>query len=170
MVDTAYQGPEGRSEGLRPVIPPITAYTERVRLSLAVGDAAEPPVGETVASNLDAATAARALIGREITECMIVIFLDARRRITGYAEVARGTVNATRCTPRDVLIPALFANATAIVIAHNHPSNDPSPSSADKRVTAALRTAAEVIAMTLVDHVIVSATRSYSFAAVEGWS
>lgn len=100
MVDTAYQGPEGRSEGLRPVIPPITAYTERVRLSLAVGDAAEPPVGETVASNLDAATAARALIGREITECM----------------------------------------------------------------------AAEVIGVSLLDHVIVSATRSYSFAAVEGWS
>jgi DNA repair protein RadC len=74
------------------------------------------------------------VIGSELSEVVIVLILDSRNRVMGYTEVARGTVNASWLTPRDVFLPALLANAAAIV-ADNHPSGDWSPSPADHRVT-----------------------------------
>ena len=121
---------------LRTVAPTITVSTRRVRFTLAplaVNDASAP-IGTTVTSPPAAADVARAVIGSEITECLLVIFLDARYRVTGYSEVARGTLNAARFTPRDVLIPALHANAAAVIVAHNHPSGDATPSRADRTV------------------------------------
>jgi DNA repair protein RadC len=108
---------------------------------------AEPayPAGATIGGRPDAVTIARHVIGSEISEVLIVLLLDSRHRVTGFAEVARGTVNASRFNPRDVLVPALAGNAAAVVICHNHPSGDPSPSPADRRVTTVLREACELI-------------------------
>ena len=112
---------------------------------------------------------ARAVIGSEITECLLVIFLDARHRVTGYSEVARGTLNAARFTPRDVLIPALHANGAAVVVAHNHPSHDATPSRADRTVTEVLREAGRLIGLPIVDHLIVTPDDVYSFRERDGW-
>jgi RadC-like JAB domain len=113
MAKGAYQAGTGRSRAaaLRSAAPAITISTHRVRLTLAVADAPEPPIGETVTHARDAAAVARAVIGSEISECVLAIFLNARTKVTGYAEVARGTLNAARMTPRDLLVPALLANA-----------------------------------------------------------
>ncbi len=100
---------------------------------------------------------------------MLVLFLNARYRVTGYAEVVRGTLNAARLTPRDVLVPALLADAKAIVLAHNHPSGDVTPSAADHTVTRAIRQAAELVGVALADHVIVTPHAHHSFAAGEDW-
>jgi DNA repair protein RadC len=154
---------------LRSVLPPIQVSTRRVRLSLGVAET-EPPVGADVAHARDASAVARAVIGTEITECVLVIFLNARNRVAGYSEVARGTANAARLTPRDVLIPALYANAPAIVLAHNHPSGDCLPSFADRQVTRTLREAAALIGVRLIDHLIVTPTDYHSFAAEDGWT
>ena len=93
MAKGAYQAGTRRGRGavvLRSAGPEITVRTERVRLTLAVADEPAAPIGDTVTCPADAATVARAVIGSEITECVLAIFLDARQRVTGYAEVARG--------------------------------------------------------------------------------
>ena len=150
-------------------MPSIGVRTRRVELTLGVADHTHSPIGATVADARDAATVARAAIGSEITECVIVLFLDARNRVTGYSEVARGTVNAARLSPRDVLVPALYSGAPAIAVSHCHPSGDPSPSRADHTVTAVLRDAARIIGITLVDHIIVTPTAHWSFRHEERW-
>jgi DNA repair protein RadC len=98
-----------------------------------------------------------------------VLMLDARHRPISCDIVAVGTLNSSRLTPRDVLAPVLRAGAAAFVVAHNHPSGDSSPSRADRVVTEALRNAAALIGVPLLDHIIVSARGHHSFREVEGW-
>jgi DNA repair protein RadC len=170
MPASALPPPTRRSSTpLRTVLPPIQVTTRRVRLTLGAVDET-PPVGETVKSARTAAAVARAAIGSEITECVLVIFLNARNRVTGYSEVARGTSNAARLTPKDVFIPALYANAQSIVLAHNHPSGDCRPSFADRNVTRVIREAADLIGIRVVDHLIVTPSTNHSLASEDGWS
>jgi DNA repair protein RadC len=112
---------------------------------------------------------ARAAIGSDITECVLVIFLDARNRVSGYSDVSRGTANASRLSPRDVLVPALYANAISIVLAQNHPSGDCTPSYADRAVTSVLREAAKLVGTVVTDRFIVTPTDHYFFAVENGW-
>jgi len=107
---------------------------------------------------------------RARAERIVALLLDARHRLLRVEEVAVGTLNATRLQPRDVLAPALGAGAAAIVLAHNHPSGDPAPSRADRQVTVALRDAAGVVGVALLDHVIVARQGHYSFREAEAWA
>jgi DNA repair protein RadC len=106
---------------------------------------------------------------RATTERIAVLLLDARHRVLRREIVAVGSINASRLLPRDVLAPALSAGAAAVLMAHNHPSGDPSPSRADRQVTAALHAAAEVIGLPLLDHLILARSGHYSFREGEGW-
>jgi DNA repair protein RadC len=155
-------------DDLRSCIPRIRVSTRRVHLTLAVNDA-PPPVGESITGPVQAARIARAVIGGEITECVIAIFLDARLRVSGYSEVVRGTLNASRLSARDVFVPALHANAASVCIAHNHPSGDATPSRADREVTVVLREAGRLIGVPLSDHLIVTPDAAYSFREHDGW-
>jgi DNA repair protein RadC len=103
------------------------------------------------------------------TERIAVLLLDSRHRPMGSEVVALGTINASRLQPRDVLGPALTRGASAIVVGHNHPSGDPSPSAADRRVTAALREAAIIVGIPLLDHLIITRHGQFSFRDAEGW-
>jgi antirestriction protein ArdC len=153
----------------RAAMPGVRVTTHRYSFSVVREAEPEYPQDVAVSTPRDAVDIARHVIGAEITECILAIFLTARHRVTGYAEVARGTINAARFQPRDVLVPALLANAAAIVVAHCHPSGDVTPSRADRVVTMALRQAAELIGLPLLDHIIVTDTAHYSFRDAEGW-
>ncbi|MBJ7608024.1 MAG: DNA repair protein RadC [Candidatus Dormibacteraeota bacterium] len=98
-----------------------------------------------------------------------VLMLDARHRPISCETVAVGSINSSRLTPRDVLSPVLRVAAAAFVVAHNHPSGDPSPSRADRVVTEALRSAAALVGVPMLDHIIVAARGHHSFREVEGW-
>jgi DNA repair protein RadC len=98
-----------------------------------------------------------------------VLMLDARHRPISCETVAVGSINSSRLAPRDVLAPALRAGSAALVVAHNHPSGDPAPSRADRVVTEALRSAAALIGISMLDHIIVAARAHHSFREVEGW-
>ncbi len=102
-------------------------------------------------------------------EHVVTLLLDARHRLTSLETVAVGTVNASRLQPRDVFGPALRVDAVAVIIGHNHPSGDPSPSRADRVVTAALRGAAELLGIQLLDHIIVARSAHHSFREADGW-
>ncbi len=109
-------------------------------------------------------------LGEEPIERAVVLMLDPRYHPKEIETVAVGSTNVARLRVRDVIGPAMRAEAAAIVVAHNHPSGDPHPSQADRRITAALREAADVVGIALLDHLIVARRRHYSFRRAEQWS
>lgn len=90
-----------------------------------------------------------------VQEQFYAIFLNSKNRPLGRYLVSIGTASSTLANPREVFRGAILANASAIVVAHNHPSGDPSPSCADVSITRQLRDAAKVLDIDLLDHVIV---------------
>jgi DNA repair protein RadC len=88
-------------------------------------------------------------------ESFYCLVLSTRRRVTGYYLVSTGTLDTILVHPREVFRPAIVANASAIVLMHNHPSGDPSPSEADIMVTRDLIRAGQLIKIDVLDHVIV---------------
>ena len=89
-------------------------------------------------------------ICRELVEVMYVLCLDGRNRVTVMSEVARGGLHGCAVSARDILRPACAVGASAIVLVHNHPSGDPTPSLEDVQMTGAVRSAAEAIGIPLV--------------------
>ena len=101
------------------------------------------------------------LLGQEMRalhkEALRIILLDTRYTLVRVEEVSLGSVNESIAHPRDVFRPALIYSAYAVVVVHNHPSGDPSPSQADHSLTRRLREAAELLQIKLLDHVIIGA-------------
>ena len=87
-------------------------------------------------------------------ECLCVFLLNVRRKLIGFELVSQGTLDTILTHPREVLRLAIFQNAGAIIIAHNHPSGDPTPSSEDISITKRLVKAGELLNISVLDHVI----------------
>ena len=97
------------------------------------------------------------LLADEPAECMGVVLLDTKRHPIGHLVLFRGTLNRCAVEPRPILQAALLTNASAVVLFHNHPSGDPTPSAEDILFTRRLTEAVTVVGVDLVDHVIVTA-------------
>ncbi len=97
----------------------------------------------------------------EIFSCL---FLDNRYQIIRFEKLFRGTINMATVHPREVVKSALALNAAAIIVAHNHPSGDPTPSPADRQLTERLSQALTLVDIQLIDHIIVSGAKTLSFA------
>lgn len=104
-----------------------------------------------------------AAMAREKTEVFRVLFLDSKNRLIADETQARGTVNHTPVYPREVVKRALELHATALILVHNHPSGDPSPSRSDIEMTRMVKEAAAVLSVTLHDHLIIGNGRWLSF-------
>lgn len=104
-----------------------------------------------------------AVMAREKIEQFRILFLDSKNRLLADEAQARGTVNHTPVYPREVVKRALELHATALILVHNHPSGDPSPSKEDIAMTREVREAAAVLGIALHDHVIVGNGRWVSF-------
>jgi DNA repair protein RadC len=104
-----------------------------------------------------------AVMARERVEQFRVLFLDTKNRLLADEAQARGTVNHTPVYPREVVKRALELQATAIILVHNHPSGDPTPSRDDIEMTREVATAARALSIVLHDHVIVGNGRWLSF-------
>ena len=119
----------------------------------------------------DSATAAKALrpffAGLD-REQFLVCCLDAKNAVIGVNVVSIGSLTLSIVHPREVFKPAILLNACAIICAHNHPSGDPSPSPEDRQLTKRLRQAAEMLGITLLDHIVLGDDRTHSFAD-QGW-
>lgn len=98
-------------------------------------------------------------------EVFAVLFLDSHNKLRGYEEMFRGTLNQTSVYPREVVQQALNHGASALVLAHNHPSGSVEPSSADLHITASLRHALDLIDVRLLDHFIVTQGQCLSMHA-----
>jgi len=101
------------------------------------------------------------LVGTEMRqlhkESLRVILLDTRYNLIRVEDVSVGSVNESIAHPRDVFRPAVVSSAYAVIVVHNHPSGDPSPSQTDHSLTRRLAEAAELLQIKLLDHVIIGA-------------
>ncbi|NQW10444.1 MAG: DNA repair protein RadC [Alphaproteobacteria bacterium] len=98
----------------------------------------------------------RAALARLPVEEVRVLYLDRKNRLIGDEAHGRGTVDHTPLYPREVFKRALELGASALIVVHNHPSGDPTPSSADIAATQQLRDAAAALGLVLHDHLIVA--------------
>ena len=96
-------------------------------------------------------------------EHCVALYLNAAHEVICYSLISTGTADAATVSPRDVFQRALAAGAVALLLSHNHPTGHVSPSAEDRRVTARLKEAGELIGIKLLDHVIVSDSAFYSF-------
>lgn len=97
-------------------------------------------------------------------ESFTVLFLDARHHLISCEELFRGTLTRAYVYPREVVRSALRHNAAAVILAHNHPSGEPAPSSQDHELTQLLCSALGLMEVKVLDHMIVAGRRFYSFA------
>lgn len=95
-------------------------------------------------------------------EHLVVFVLDGRGHVAGIDEVSIGTVTAALVHPREIFKTLILANAVSFIIAHNHPSGDPTPSKEDHTLTQRIKEASELMGIRLLDHVIISATQYHS--------
>jgi DNA repair protein RadC len=108
-----------------------------------------------------------ARLRRLAQERFVVVLLDGRHRVVGEEVVSQGTLTASLVHPREVFRPALRASAAALILVHNHPSGDPTPSAEDLAVTQRLARAGEILGVRVLDHVIV-AERGYASLREQG--
>ncbi|MDR5907134.1 RadC family protein [Franzmannia qiaohouensis] len=97
-------------------------------------------------------------------EVFSAIFLDSQHRVISFEELFRGTIDSASVYPREVVKQALANNAAAVILVHNHPSGDPAPSEADRRITQRLKEALGMMEIRVIDHIVVGSEGCVSFA------
>lgn len=105
----------------------------------------------------------RTTMAHRDTEHFRVLFLDRQNVLIADEEQARGTVNHVPVYPREVAKRALELNASALILVHNHPSGDPTPSDSDIVMTEKVRAAVEALEITLHDHLVIGRAQEVSF-------
>jgi DNA repair protein RadC len=95
------------------------------------------------------------LLEPEVVEVCYVVCLTTPMDLIGYHLVSRGSLSEASLHPREVYKVAMLANAASIVVVHNHPSGDPTPSPDDLAVTARLKAVGEILGIELLDHIVI---------------
>lgn len=106
----------------------------------------------------------RSSMSYEKREIFKTIFLDVKNNIIKIEDLFKGTINESPVYPREVIKKVFLYNATSIIIAHNHPSGDVTPSKGDILVTEKLKDICETMNISMLDHIIISIDDYYSFA------
>lgn len=106
----------------------------------------------------------RLQIGWRPHEVFALMLLDSQHRLIAFEELFRGTLNQASVYPREVVLRALHHQASAVVLAHNHPSGVAEPSMADRQLTQTLRDALRLIEVRVLDHIVVTRDTSVSMA------
>jgi DNA repair protein RadC len=128
-------------------------YLRHVSYSIVRED--EPAVRDRVDTPELAAAVARRLIPDDGREHFVVLFLDAQNRLTGHHHVSTGSLSASIVHPREVLGPAIREGAAHLIVTHNHPSGDPTPSKEDLHLTRQLAEGARLLGLKVHDHIVI---------------
>ena len=164
--------PPGRRPDMPSTSPDTLARRHRVREFVCTyrtlrddqGQAVRLP-SEALSDPRTAAATLAPLLANETVEVFAVACLSTRHRLLAWHVLSRGTRSSTSISLPDVFVPAcLTPGTTALLVVHNHPSGDPTPSPDDARLTLRLAQAADILDMPLLDHLIVGdAGRYFSF-------
>lgn len=121
--------------------------------------------GEEFVNVETVSTFVRMKLGMSEREVFAVLFLDNKHTLIQYSEMFFGTIDHCSVYPREIIKKGLQVNASAVILAHNHPSGDIEPSESDKHITVKIKSALETVDIRLLDHLIVSSlVKSCSFA------
>jgi len=150
-------------KGVGPAVSAIVKAAEAVALRMLREQAAERPVLSSWDRVLDYCTAAMAY---QSVEHFRLLFLDRKNKLIADEVQQRGTVDHTPVYPREVVKRALELGGSAIILVHNHPSGDPTPSRADIEMTRQVREAAEKLGIALHDHLVIGAEGHASMRAL----
>ncbi|ASD19941.1 TPA: DNA repair protein RadC [Pseudomonas aeruginosa] len=111
--------------------------------------------GKPLTDPLQVAEHLQVLLQDHEHEVFALLLLDGKHRVIGFRELFRGTLDGASVYPREVLKTVLEHNAAGVILVHNHPSGDPTPSQADHRLTNTLKTALELVGTRTLDHIVV---------------
>jgi DNA repair protein RadC len=125
--------------------------------------------GDVIKTADDAIAAARKHLQGLRKEHFILLLLDTRHRIAKIARVSVGVLDASLVHPRETFLEAIESQAAALIIAHNHPSGDPTPSTEDLELTDRLIECGQILGIPVLDHVIVGSDRSISLKEEGYW-
>jgi DNA repair protein RadC len=140
-----------------------------VRYALKRDDEGRPVMtGRVLTTPRESAAVLVPLLQHEPSEVFAVLFLGTRQHVLAYHEVGRGTLDTVLVTPREVFKAAILANAAAVILAHSHPSGDPTPTPDDIALTRRLAAAGTLLGIEVLDHLIVADERYVSFREL-GW-
>ena len=163
----AIHSSQGLLNGIRQPKPGNPYAMPRYRVTLVRENRAVPPSSPLTAS-VTAAAMLRPLFAGLDREQFLVCGLDAKNCIIGVNVVSIGSLNLAIVHPREVFKPLILMNACDWIGAHNHPSGDVAPSQEDRVLTSRLRQGADLLGITLLDHLILTDEHYYSFAD-QGW-
>ena len=119
------------------------------------------PEGRQFSKPADCATFLIPLLAPEVVEVGVVLTLDVKHRLIAFHEISRGTLDGTAFHPREVFAAALSDRAAAIIIAHNHPSGDPTPSRDDVVLCFRLQDVAKTMGIDLLDCIVIGENDRY---------
>lgn len=151
---------EGIGEAGAAALKTVHAAATRLLEKRAIGERGETPLLNNWERLLDYL---RAEMARDTIEQFRVLYLDSKNRLLANVAQARGTVNHTPVYPREVVRKALDLRATAMILVHNHPSGDPTPSRDDIEMTREICVAARAMGITVHDHLIIGDGKWTSF-------
>jgi DNA repair protein RadC len=143
-------------------VPGITNQTAlRLKAALALGRKLLQPEDErpTIHSPGDAAQILMPILAHREQEYLLIMMLDTRNRMLDISEIYHGSLNSSMVRVGEVFKPALQRNAASVLVAHNHPSSDPTPSPEDVTVTRAIVQAGKLLDVSVVDHIICGLSR-----------
>ncbi len=132
--------------------------------AIAILESRQRHLGQAFTQPHAAADFLRLKMGEYEREVFAVMLLDNQHRLLDYQELFFGTINAGTVHPREVVKVTLGKNASAVILAHNHPSGMTEPSDADKAITIRLKELLEVVDVQVLDHFVVGQHDVVSFA------
>ena len=131
---------------------------------------AYPKVARPIRDADDVMRYVHAIAEGDEVEVFRVVLLNGKHAPLGVVEVTRGSINAALVHPREVFRTAIAMGATSIVLTHNHPSGDPTPSDEDRAITTRLRQAGDLVGIRVLDHVILGeGGRRFSMEKEGSW-
>jgi DNA repair protein RadC len=147
----------------------LTSIFEVVRIKQEIKESTVRFALYTIRSPEDAQTLAMAHIADEDREVFLVMMLNTKNQVVGLHRAHVGSLNASIVHPREVMKCAILNNAASIIVGHQHPSGDPTPSREDIEVTKRLAEAGKIIGIEVLDHVIVTHTGKHVSLKEKGY-
>ena len=149
--------------GPKPAKKPVKHHAPLYRCTLVKEGSVTYTVRPQIKTSESAYWLLREIMGDCDREMMVVLLLDSSLKLIGANIASIGVLNQTYAEPSQIFKPAILANANAVIIGHNHPSGDPTPSQPDREATARAQEAGKILGIKLLDHIIVAYERYYSF-------
>lgn len=139
----------------------LSAIIEVIRIKQEVREEMVALEHAVIQSPASARQIGASFIGEDDCEVFLAIMLNTKNRVIGVHRAHVGSVNASVVHPREVFKCAILNNASCLIVCHQHPSGDPTPSREDIEVTGRLHEAGELIGIPVLDHLILGADESF---------